>query len=87
MEGFKAVQDPAQALRLAIMAELDAINLYVQLASALEDEDVRRVFLDVAREEKAHLGEFLALLKRLDREQVEELEKGEREVEELLEGI
>ena len=85
--GVSKMTDPAQALRLAIIAELDAINLYEQLAMGLEDEDLKRVFLDVAKEEKAHLGEFLALLKRIDREQVEELERGEREVEELLEGI
>ena len=72
-----------QALRLAVIAELDAISLYEQLASAVDDEGVRRVFLDVAREEKTHVGEFLALLKDLDREQAEELGAGRREVEEL----
>ncbi len=76
----------AEAIRLAIIAELDAINLYLQLAEAIEDEKVRRVFLDIAREEKTHVGEFLELLKRLDPEQAGELERGAREVEELLGG-
>ncbi|MCC6026553.1 MAG: rubrerythrin [Caldimicrobium sp.] len=74
-----------QILRLAIMAELDAINLYEQLANMTEDENIRTVLLDVAREEKTHVGEFMALLLKLDEEQVEELEAGKEEVEELLE--
>ncbi len=70
----------AQALRLGIIAELDAINLYLQLAEKIEDKVVRETFLEIAREEKAHVGEFLALLKKLDPEQAEELEAGAREV-------
>ena len=72
-----------EALRLAIIAELDAINMYLQLARAIDMENVRKVFEEVAREEKTHVGEFQALLLKLDEEQVEELEKGKREVEEL----
>jgi len=52
----------AQALRIAIMAELEAINLYEELAEQIEDEGIRKVFLDIAREEKTHVGEFLQLL-------------------------
>ena len=74
-----------QILRLAIMAELDAINLYEHLANMTEDENIRTILLDVAREEKTHVGEFMALLLNLDEEQVEELEAGKEEVEELLE--
>jgi len=76
-------EELAQALRLAIIAELDAINLYVQLAGASDDPLVRKVFMDVAKEEKTHVGEFLSLLKRIDPEQVRELEAGEEEVREL----
>ena len=76
-------EEVADALRLAIIAELDAISLYLQLARSIDDEKVRRVFEDIAREEKTHVGEFLALLKSMDPEQVAELEKGAKEVEEL----
>lgn len=76
----------AEALRLAIMAELDAINLYLQLARSIEDVRLRKLFEDVAREEKTHLGEFLEALKRLDPEQARELEAGAREAAEILEG-
>jgi len=76
-------EELAQALRLSIIAELDAINLYIQIASAVDDEKIRKVFEDVAREEKTHVGEFLALLKIIDPEQVKELRKGSEEVKEL----
>lgn len=72
-----------EILRLAIIAELDAINLYEQLAASTDNEDVKKVLLDVAGEEKTHVGEFEALLLRYDREQVEELDHGREEVEEL----
>lgn len=71
------------ALRLSIIAELDAVSLYLQLARAIEDEKIKKVFEDIAREEKTHIGEFLALLKSLDPEQVEELAKGAEEVKEI----
>jgi rubrerythrin len=77
-------EEIAEALRLAIIAELDAINLYLQLARAIDDANIRKVFEDVAREEKAHVGEFLSLLKKIDREQAKELSKGEEEVKELI---
>ncbi|MGC8872702.1 MAG: ferritin family protein [Caldimicrobium sp.] len=73
-----------QILRIAIMAELDAINLYEQLASLAEDENLRAILLEVAREEKTHVGEFLEMLLRKDEEQVEELEAGREEVEEII---
>jgi len=76
-------EEVKDALRLAIIAELDAVSLYEQLARAIEDEAVRKVFEDVAREEKAHVGEFMALLKNLDPELVKEMGSGAKEVGEL----
>ena len=74
-----------EILRVGIIAELDAVNLYEQMAVLAQGETVRKVLLDIAREEKAHVGEFQALLLRADPEQKEELEEGYREVEELTE--
>lgn len=74
----------ADSLRLAIMAELDAISLYLQLARLVDDERVRKVFEDIAKEEKTHFGEFLTLLKHYDPEQVKQLEAGSKEVGELV---
>jgi rubrerythrin len=73
-----------EILRLAMIAELDAVNLYEQLAAKAESEDIRKILLDVAKEEKTHMGEFQALLLKFDGEQVKELEAGKKEVEEEL---
>jgi len=70
-----------QALRLGMIAELDAINLYEQLAASVSDGKIKRVFLDIAKEEKAHVGEFETLLLEKDSEQVSELKQGRHEVE------
>jgi len=74
-----------EILRLAMIAELDAISLYEQLAAATDNENVKKILLDVAKEEKTHVGEFQTLLLKEDVEQVEELEKGKKEVEEIIE--
>ena len=71
-----------ETLRLGIIAELDAINLYEQLAAAASDKDIKSTFLDVAREEKTHVGEFLTLLLERDKEQVRELDIGRKEIRE-----
>ena len=73
-----------EILRLAIIAELDAVNLYEQLACQTSNKAIREILLDVAKEEKTHVGEFQALLLREDEEQVTELQKGKEEVEEEL---
>jgi rubrerythrin len=75
-----------EILRLAVIAELDAINLYEQLAGVTSDDSIKKVLLDVAKEEKEHVGEFQSLLLERDKEQAEELEEGKKEVEELLNG-
>lgn len=71
-----------EILRYAIVAELDAINLYDQLANYAVNEDIKHRLLHVAKEEKTHVGEFQTLLLMLDKEQEKELENGREEVEE-----
>ena len=73
-----------EILRAAIIAELDAINLYEQMADMTQDTNVKKLLLEVAREEKTHVGEFQTVLLRKDRQQRNELKEGEKEVEELL---
>jgi rubrerythrin len=69
--------------RAGMIAELDAVNLYEQLAAMSDNKLLKDVLLDIAKEEKTHLGEFQALLLMLDAEQVKELEDGREEVEEM----
>lgn len=71
-----------EILRAAIIAEMDAISLYEQMADLTDNDEVRRVLLDVAKEEKTHVGEFQALLLEQDEEQMKELEAGKMEVDE-----
>ena len=73
-----------EILRLAMIAELDAINLYEQMANVTENGNLKKLLLDVAREEKTHVGEFQTLLLTVDKQQKEELEEGKKEVEELM---
>ncbi len=73
-----------EILTAGIIAELDAINLYEQMAAITGNENIKKILLDIAREEKTHMGEFQALLLREDREQIKELEEGKKEVEELM---
>jgi len=73
-----------EILRAAIIAELDAVNLYEQMAAMTKDKHIREVMLDVAKEEKTHVGEFQAMLLRKDEEQKKELLEGEKEVKEML---
>lgn len=84
LKNLKGKDVNKEILRVGIIAELDAISLYEQLAAMTSDLKLKKVFMDIAREEKTHVGEFQTLLLREDGEQVEELEKGKEEVEELI---
>jgi len=69
-----------EILRVGMIAELDAINLYEQMAALAKDSKIKKMLLDIAKEEKTHLGEFQHLLLNRDKEQAKELEKGKAEV-------
>jgi len=73
-----------EILRVGMIAELDAVNLYEQMAAKAQDEGIKKILLDIAKEEKTHVGEFQALLLERDEEQVKELEEGKKEVDEEL---
>lgn len=71
-----------ELLRVGMIAELDAVNLYEQMAAVTNDKNIKKMLLDIAKEEKTHVGEFQALLLNRDKEQVKELEAGKKEVKE-----
>ena len=70
-----------QILRIGIISEMDAISLYEQLSSIATNEKIKKIFLDIAKEEKTHVGEFEALLLKYDKEYKTELNSGSKEVE------
>lgn len=74
-----------EILRAGMIAELDAVSFYEQMASITNNENIRKVLLDIAREEKTHIGEFETMLLALDKEQAQENEKGRKEIEEIME--
>ncbi len=73
-----------EIIRAAIIAELDAINLYEQMANLTKNSNIKVVLLDVAKEEKTHIGEFQALLLKFDTQHKQELEAGVKEAEKVL---
>ncbi len=73
-----------EIIRIAMIAELDAVSLYEQLESMTDNPNIQAVLQDIALEEKTHVGELQTLLLQFDDQQEKELIKGREEVEELL---
>ncbi|HHV32671.1 MAG: ubiquinone biosynthesis protein COQ7 [Ruminococcaceae bacterium] len=74
-----------QAIRLDLAGELEAIYLYDAHVQATDNEIAKKVIADIRDEEKAHVGELMALLKKLDPQEAEWFASGESEVHEMLE--
>jgi rubrerythrin len=55
-----------EVIRWAMMAELDAINFYEQMANLTDDEDMKIMLLDIAKEEMIHLLMFQTVLMEVD---------------------
>jgi len=70
-----------EILRVGMIAELDAVSLYEQLVAMTDDRNIIKILLDIAKEEKTHVGEFQALLLEIDKEQEIEIMEGKKEVE------
>ena len=83
LENIKKEDLNKEILRSAIIAELDAVNLYEQMAALTENKHTKTILLDIAKEEKTHVGEFQTLLLMNDKQQEKELAEGKKEVEEL----
>jgi len=56
LERVKKEDLDKEILRAGVIAELDAINLYEQMAARTENKDIKKVLLGIAREEKEHVG-------------------------------
>jgi rubrerythrin len=51
-----------------MIAELDAINVYEQMANLTKNEEIRKILLDIARKEKIHVAMFETVLLQTDKE-------------------
>ena len=74
-----------RAIKFAIVSEFEAIQIYQQIAEATDNMGAKRVMLDIAREEKQHVGELRELLKVLSPADEDEYEEGAEETKENLE--
>jgi rubrerythrin len=72
-----------RAIRYSIAAEYEAIQLYMQLAESTDNEKAKIVLVDIANEEREHVGEFLRLLKELAPDEEKYYQEGAEEVEEM----
>jgi len=76
-------QELIRAIRLNIAAEHEAIHLYMAHADATDQPLAKRVLIDVANEEREHVGEFTRLLEILTGDEEEWVGHGRREVDEI----
>ena len=70
----------AVELRNQITGENNAINGYMRLAERINDDEIKRAILDIANEEKVHVGELTVLLYKVDPEAEAKHEEGTKEV-------
>ena len=57
-----------ELIRIGMIAELDAVNFYEQMASITKDEGLKAVLLEVARQEMVHIAMFETVLMEVDSE-------------------
>jgi len=74
-----------RAIRYAIAAEYEAVQLYSQLSESIDDERSTEVLKAVANEERVHVGKFLRLLRDLAPDEQHFYARGAEEVEEIFE--
>lgn len=75
-------QELIRAIRLNITAEHEAIHLYMAHADATDHPLAKEVLIDVANEEREHVGEFNRLLEILTGDEAQWLAEGRQEVDE-----
>jgi len=73
-----------RALRKDLSAEEEAASLYAAHAEMTDDKSIKKILLDIADEERVHVGEFQALINKLAKDEEKLLAKGMKEAEKLL---
>lgn len=71
-------EELAQALRVDIAGELEAIIGYEAHAMATNDERVKKILYHIADEERKHVGELQQLLYMISAKEAEFVEKGKQ---------
>jgi rubrerythrin len=78
-------QELISAIRLSICAEQEAVHLYDQIAEFTDNEMVKKLMIDVADEERIHIGEFQKLLELIGEGKADKVKEGEAEAAKKLE--
>lgn len=79
------VGELVRAIRLDIAAEHEAVHLYMAHAEATDNPVARQILIDIANEERVHIGEFERLLEILtDGEERVWRDNGREEVNEMI---
>jgi hypothetical protein len=86
-ERYLTVEELIRAIRLNIAAEHEAIHPYMAHAEATDHPLARKVLVDIANEEREHVGEFNRLLEILTGDEDKDLAEGAQEVDEMAAGI
>lgn len=75
-----------RAIRFAVAAEYEAVQLYMQIHDSTDDELTKKVMKSVAEEEIVHAGEFIHLLMTLSPEETDLYAQGTAEVEDKIDN-
>jgi rubrerythrin len=76
-----------RAIRFAVASEIEATQVYMQLAESTDDPLSMKVLKDVANEERVHIGEFLRLLRELAPDEEKFYASGAKEVEAMIQKM
>lgn len=80
-------EELVRAIRLNVAAEHEAIHLYTAHADATDHPLAKQVLVDIANEERGHVGEFMRLLEILTGDEDQWLAQGREEVDEMAAGL
>ncbi|WP_448531216.1 ferritin family protein [Pseudothermotoga sp.] len=73
-----------RTIRLNVAAEHEAVHQYMAIADATDHPLAKKVLIDIANEERVHIGEFTKLLDILTKDEFKFMEEGFKEAEELM---
>jgi uncharacterized protein len=82
-----SLDELVRAIRLDVAAEEEATHLYMAQAEGTDNELARKVLLDIANEERVHVGEFQRLLQLLTGDEDKWLADGAAEVDTMAASI
>ncbi len=75
-----------RGIRFSVAAEYESIQLYEELAESIDNEEAKRLLLEIAEDEKVHAGNFLYLIKLLSPEEESSYKEGFSEAKDVISG-